>query len=110
MLVHIEGLNKDGTVRTRVVQTYTDLDKARAHQKLNPELAIHTRTGPPLRQGDVVNIDPAESSDVSNRLYELQQSQKGLNGVAKALGPAAVLNGTAAILTEQNQRPPSLGQ
>lgn len=103
-LVHVEGMNPNGTARTRVVRNFTDLETVEAYRERHPSLALYRRgASQPFRQGTVINIEPSRCRDVAERLKVIGRNRDTLDGNERTAG----LEHTAAKL-DQQRPPPSL--
>lgn len=77
-LVAVEAINRDGTLRARVVKSFSSLDDALACRAKNPHLALHNRTySTPPRRGDVVSVRRTDSPEVARRFEELRAQKQG---------------------------------
>lgn len=82
-LVNVEGVNRDGSRRTRVVASYGDHVQAKAAQDRNPKLLIVASAGSrPLQPGDVVNIKASPKPTATARGSEPRRkvTEPGGNG------------------------------
>lgn len=73
-VVFVEGVNRDGTARTRVAKSFESLRQAKAAQKHGKGLVIHRHHGRGLLgRGDVVNLQPDHSPGLAARLKEVRK-------------------------------------
>lgn len=76
-VVFVEGVNRDGTARTRVAKSFESLKQAKAAQRHNKRLVIHRHHGRGLLgRGDVVNLQPDHSPGLASRLKEVRKYSK----------------------------------
>lgn len=79
-LVYVEGANRDGTIRTRVVRNFAKEEDAQAYQRKNPALVVHRRDGSlPLRQGSVITVRPDQCPDAAARLEARERKRAVTN-------------------------------
>ena len=73
-VVFVEGVNRDGTARTRVAKSFESLRQAKQAQRGDKRLFIHRHHGRGLLgRGDVVNLQPDHSPRLASRLQEIRK-------------------------------------
>jgi hypothetical protein len=73
-VVFVEGVNRDGTARTRVAKSFESLRQAKQARKHDKNLFIHRHHGCGLLgRGDVVNLPPNHSPGLASRLKEVRK-------------------------------------
>jgi hypothetical protein len=76
-VVFVEGVNRDGTARTRVAKSFESLRQAKQAQRGDKRLFIHRHQGRGLLgRGDVVNLQPDHSPGLASRLKEVRKYSK----------------------------------
>ncbi len=76
-VVFVEGVNRDGTARTRVAKSFTNLRQAKQAQRGDKRLFIHRHHGRGLLgRGDVVNLPPDHSPGLASRLKEVRRHSR----------------------------------
>ncbi|OJW05284.1 MAG: hypothetical protein BGO49_31140 [Planctomycetales bacterium 71-10] len=116
-VVYVEGVNGNGTARTRVVKSFDAAAKAEAARKHDRRLIVHRHEGRrPLCRGDVVNIDPGRVPGAAAAMKEARRrSQENGRARDKSLsqrqgGQAQLADGRAADAGREQKRQQSLGR
>ena len=76
-VVYVEGVNRDGSARTRVAKSFGSLKEAKAAQKHDKRMVVHRHYGRGLLgRGDVVNLPENHSPNVAARLKEIRKHSR----------------------------------